>query len=76
MALVFIGFIRVMFILENGLMDRVMGVVFILVKMGVDMLESLNGVLNMVLVIIISGLYFCLFMFSFIIAKLNCLILL
>jgi len=60
MGLVFIGFIRVMFILENGLMDRVMGVVFILVKMGVDMLESLNGVLNMVLVIIISGLFsFC-----------------
>jgi hypothetical protein len=39
-------------------MDRVMGVVFILVKMGVDMLESLNGVLNMDLVIIISGLFF------------------
>lgn len=54
MDLVFIGFIQVMFILVNGLMDRVMGVVFILVKMGVDMLESLNGVLNMDLVIIIS----------------------
>jgi hypothetical protein len=58
MDLVFIGFIQVMFILVNGLMDRVMGVVFILVKMGVDMLESLNGVLNMDLVIIISGLFF------------------
>lgn len=54
MGSVFIGFIRAMFILENGPMVRVMGVVFILVKMGVDMLESLNGVLNMVLVIIIS----------------------
>lgn len=55
MGLECIGFILEMFMLENGLMDRVMGVEFTLVRMGVDMLGSLSGVLNMDLAIIISG---------------------
>lgn len=65
MGLVFIGFIPVMFMPENGRMVRVMDVVFILVKMGVDMLESLNGVLNMALVITISGLFFHFLLFNY-----------
>ena len=50
-----IGFIQGMFMLENGLMGRVMGVECILVRTGVGMLGSSSGVSSMVLGITISG---------------------
>ena len=46
---------RVMFMPESGLMGSVMGVEYILVRMGAAMLGSSSGVLNMDLVIITSG---------------------
>lgn len=55
MELVCIGSTQVTFMQGNGLMDSVMVVEFILVRMGVCMLESLSGVLSMALVITISG---------------------
>lgn len=54
MDLGFISSILVMFMLVNGLVGKAMDVVFILVRMGVDMLGSLSGVSNMVLAITIS----------------------
>ena len=50
-----IGSSLVMFMLESGLMGSVMGVEYILVRMGAGMLGSSSGVSNMDLVIIISG---------------------
>lgn len=50
-----IGFIRGMFMQANGPMDRVMGVVFILVRMVAVMLGSSSGLLNTDLDIIILG---------------------
>lgn len=55
MVLEYIGFIRVMCTLGNGLVGRAMGVAFIPVRMVVVMWESLSGVLNTVLDTIISG---------------------
>lgn len=55
MALGCIGFLRVMFMPVSGLMGNVMGVEYILARTGAGMSGSSSGVLNMVLVIIISG---------------------
>lgn len=41
--------------LGNGLMDKVMGVEFILVRMGAGMLVNLSGELSMALDITTSG---------------------
>lgn len=55
MGLVYIGFIQVMYMQENGQMGRVMGVEFIHVKMVAGMWENSSGVSSMGLVTIISG---------------------
>lgn len=55
MELVSTDFIQGMYMLVSGLMDRAMAVVCIPLRMVVVLLESLNGVSNMALVIIISG---------------------
>lgn len=54
MVLECIGFTLVMFMLGNGLMDRLMGVEFIPVRMGVDMLGNSSGASSMALVTTIS----------------------
>ena len=56
MDLVCIGFIPEMFMLVNGLMDKLMAVVFILVRMGVGMLVNSSGVSSTDLGITISGI--------------------
>lgn len=56
MVLECIGFIQGMCMLVSGLMDRAMGVGYILVRMVADMLVNLSGVLSMDLVTIISGM--------------------
>lgn len=50
-----IGFIREMFMLGSGLVDRVMGVEFIPVRMGAGMLGNSSGVSSMALATTISG---------------------
>lgn len=55
MVLECIGFTLVMFMLGNGLMGRLMGVEFIPVRMGVDMLGNSSGASSMALVTTISG---------------------
>lgn len=55
MALVCIGFILAMSMLENGPMGRVMGVEFIPVRMAAAMLGNSNGVLSMGSATTISG---------------------
>lgn len=55
MDLGFIGFIQVMYMLGNGLMDKVMGVEFILVRTGAGMLVNSSGELSMALDITTSG---------------------
>lgn len=55
MDLAFTGFIRVMFMLGNGLMGRVMGVECILVRMEVATLGNSSGASSMDLATTISG---------------------
>jgi hypothetical protein len=55
MGLGCIGSTPAMCMLESGLMGSVMGVEFILVRMGASMLGNSSGVLNMGLVVTISG---------------------
>lgn len=61
MGLGFIGTIQGMFMLVSGLMGSAMAVEFILARMVVSTLENSSGVLNMDLVITISGkvFFFC-----------------
>lgn len=47
--------IQGMYMLVSGPMDRAMDVVYIPLRMVVDLLENLNGVLSMALVTTISG---------------------
>lgn len=56
MGLVYIGFIRVMYMLGNGQMGRVMGAEFIPAKMVAVLWGNSSGVSSMGLVTIISGM--------------------
>lgn len=56
MDMVFISFIQGIHILENGVMDKVMGLEFKLVLMGAVTLGSSSVVLNMALDVTISGI--------------------
>ena len=69
MDLVCIGFIPAMFMLVNGLMDKLMAVEFILVRMGVGMLVNSSGVSSTDLGITISGNFEELFFLDFFCVK-------
>lgn len=64
MDMVFIGFTLVILILENGVMDRVMVLVFRHVLMVAVTLENSNSVSNMALAVTILGIFLCLVLVS------------